>query len=88
MNELLNAVKIALRITVDAYDTEITALINAALADLGIVGIEKSYTDALIVQAVKTYVRMNFGSPSDYDRLKRAYDEQKAQMQSATGYGL
>lgn len=88
MNELLNAVKIALRITVDAYDTEITALINAALADLGIVGIEKSYTDALIVQAIKTYVRMNFGSPSDYDRLKRAYDEQKAQMQSATGYGL
>lgn len=88
MNELLNAVKIALRITVDAYDTEITALINAALADLGIVGIEESYTDALIVQAVKTYVRMNFGSPSDYDRLKRAYDEQKAQMQSATGYGL
>lgn len=88
MNELLNAAKIALRITVDAYDTEITALINAALADLGIVGIEKSYTDALIVQAVKTYVRMNFGSPSDYDRLKRAYDEQKAQMQSATGYGL
>lgn len=88
MNELLNAVKIALRITVDAYDTEITALINAALADLGIVGIESSYTDALIVQAVKTYVRMNFGSPSDYDRLKRAYDEQKAQMQSASGYGL
>lgn len=88
MNELLNAVKIALRITVDAYDTEIIALINAALADLGIVGIEKSYTDSLIVQAVKTYVRMNFGSPSDYDRLKRAYDEQKAQMQSATGYGL
>ena len=88
MNELLNAVKIALRITVDAYDTEITSLINAALADLGIVGIEKSYTDALIVQAIKTYVRMNFGSPSDYDRLKRAYDEQKAQMQSATGYGL
>ena len=44
--------------------------------------------DPLVVQAVKTYVRMSFGSPSDYDRLKRSYDEQKAQMQTATGYGL
>lgn len=87
---MLSAVKIALRITTTAYDTEIQALINAALADLNIIGIDTTTLseNALVVQAVKTYVRMNFGSPSDYDRLKRSYDEQKAQMQSATGYGL
>lgn len=87
---MLAAVKLALRITTTAYDTEIQALINAGLADLGLVGIDTTVLaeDALVIQAVKTYVRMNFGSPSDYDRLKRSYDEQKAQMQSATGYGL
>lgn len=83
---MLSDVKIALRITTDAYDSEILALIESAKADLGIVGITE--TDALVEQAIKTYVRLNFGSPSDYDRLKRSYDEQKAQMQSATGYGL
>lgn len=83
---MLDAVKLALRITTTAYDSEISALIESAKADLGIVGITED--DDLVKQAIKTYVRMNFGSPSDYDRLKRSYDEQKAQMQSATGYGL
>ena len=87
---MLTAVKLALRISTDAYDDELLALIDAARADLGIVGIDASNMigDPLVSQAVKTFVRMNFGSPSDYDRLKRSYDEQKAQMQSATGYGL
>lgn len=87
---MLTAVKLALRITTDAYDAELQALIKAALCDIGLVGVdtEKLLGSPLVVQAVKTYVRMNFGSPSDYDRLKRSYDEQKAQMQTATGYGL
>lgn len=87
---MLSAVKLALRITTDAYDTEIQALIDAAIKDIGITGVdaESLVEDALVVQAVKTYVRFNFGSPSDYDRLKRSYDEQKKQMQTATGYGL
>lgn len=87
---MLSAVKLALRITTDAYDAEIQALIDAAIKDIGITGVdaESLIEDALVVQAVKTYVRLNFGSPSDYDRLKRSYDEQKKQMQTATGYGL
>lgn len=87
---MLQAVKIALRVVTDAYDDEINALIQSALADIGITGTDSETLseDPLVVQAVKTYVRMNFGSPSDYDRLKRSYDEQKAQMQTASGYGL
>jgi len=87
---MLSAVKLALRITTDAYDAEIQALIDAAIKDIGITGVdaESLIEDALVVQAVKTYVRLNFGSPADYDRLKRSYDEQKKQMQTATGYGL
>ena len=87
---MLTAVKLALRISTNAYDNEIQDLIDAAYQDLGIAGIDTTILDGdpLVVQAVKTYVRMSFGSPSDYDRLKRSYDEQKAQMQTATGYGL
>ena len=87
---MLTAVKLALRISTNAYDDEIQALIDAAYLDLGIAGIDATTLvgDPLVVQAVKTYVRMSFGSPADYDRLKRSYDEQKAQMQTASGYGL
>ena len=84
---LLDSVKTTLGLTVTAYDGEVQDLIDAALADLGIAGVDSSdSTDALIVQAVKTYCRAHFKSPADYDRLKAAYDEQKAQLMTATGY--
>lgn len=86
---MLEKVKIALRITTTAYDTELTSLINAALKDMGIAGVnsfESTTTDQLIITAVTTYVKMNFGTVSDYDRLKASYDEQKAQLVTATGY--
>lgn len=85
---MLNEVKLALRITTNAYDSELQDLIDAAIADIGIIDVDASQPDALLLQAIKTYVRLNFGSPSDYDRLKRSYDEQKKQLQTATGYGL
>ena len=87
---MLNAVKLAMRLTTTAYDNEIERLINAACADIGIVGVTaESYTvDPLLKQAIITYCRLNFGTPDDYDRLKRSYDEQKAQLMTATGYGL
>ena len=85
---MIDKVKMALRLTTDAFDSEIMDLIAAALADLGLVGITADKTDALMVRAVVTYCRLHFGSPSDFDKLKAAYDEQKAQMISASGYGL
>lgn len=94
MDELLNSVKLALRITTDAFNGEITALINAALADLGIAGVDlntvgESYlTNPLIINAVITYAKINFGQVETdvYNRLKASYDEQKAQLSMATGY--
>lgn len=87
---MLNKVKIALRIATNDFDTEINDLILAACADLGIVGVEalSTTTDALLTRAIITYCRIHFGQPEDYDRLKKSYDEQKAQLISATGYGL
>ena len=84
---MLETVRRALHIATTAYDTELQALINAGLADLGLAGVDQSdTTDPLIVMAMVTYCRVRFGSPDDYSRLKKAYDEQKAQLQMATGY--
>lgn len=84
---LIDKCRTALRITTTAYDAEITEYIEAARLDLGIAGVEiPAEEDALVEKAIMTYVRMSFGSPDNYDRLKASYDEQKAQMQTATGY--
>ena len=86
---MLSKVKLALRITTDAFDSELTDLINAALLDLGIAGVnefEATTTDVLIIRAVITYCKVHFGEPDEYDRLKASYDEQKAQLGMATGY--
>ena len=84
---LLPKVKEAARITVDDFNGELTDKITAAQMDLGIAGVEVPDTfDALVSQAVITYCLMHFGLVDEYDRLKRSYDEQKAQLMTATGY--
>lgn len=90
METLLDKVKAAMRIKTEAYDASIQQLIDACIKDIGIVGVafDSATDDALLIQAVITFCRLNFGTPSDYDRLKLSYDEQKAQLISATGYGL
>ena len=86
---MIERVKLALRLSTDAYDVDVQGLIDAAYADLGIAGVyNASEGDPIIDRAVITYCRVHFGSPDDYERVKASYDEQKAQMQSATGYGL
>ena len=85
---MLEKVKLALRISTSAYDNEILDLISAAKADLKIAGIQGAEDDPLSSRAVITYCRVHFGSPDDYERVKASYDEQKAQLQMATGYGF
>lgn len=86
---MLERVKLALRITTDAFNTELNDLIEAALLDLGLAGVnsfESTTTDPLIIRAVITYCKLHFGEPDEYDRLKASYDEQKAQLGMSTGY--
>ena len=90
MAEALAKIKLRLLITTDAFDSVLTSLMNAALLDLGIAGVvgeEVLITNDLVLTAVTTYVQMMFNAePNEYDRLKKSYDEQKAQMSMATGY--
>ena len=84
---MLEAVKLALRVATSAFDDEIDGLISSAQLDLGVAGvILPDELDALVKTAIITYCRMHFGQPDDYDRLKRSYDEQKAQLATCTGY--
>ena len=77
----------ALRIKTVDFDDQITDLIESACLDLGIAGVEVTdKLDPILRTAIITYVRMHFGQPDDYDRLKESYDEQKAQLATATGY--
>ena len=84
---MLEKVKLALRIVTNAFDNELNDLIDAAQLDLGVAGvIVPSPIDALVNQAIITYCKMHFGQPDEYDRLKRSYDEQKAQLVTCTGF--
>lgn len=92
MAEALALVKLRLLITTDAFDSVLTSLMNAALLDLGIAGVNGEnaiISNNLVLTAVATYVQMMFNAePNEYDRLKKSYDEQKAQMSMATGYTI
>ena len=69
-------------------------MIAAAKLDLGIAGVVlPAELDEICQRAIITYCRMNFSYPdggghlnSSYDRMKSSYDEQKAQLSTATGY--
>ncbi len=92
-NELVTAlpkVKMALRLSEKDFDDQILGLMDAALGDLGIAGVNgvnAVISDSLVRQAVITYCKMNgFCDSSEFDRLKASYDEQKAQLSMATGW--
>lgn len=84
---LITAAKLAARITTNVFDGQVSDLLDAAFLDLGVAGVViPTEMDALVEQAAITYFLMNFGQPDEHDRLKRSYDEQKAQLATCTGY--
>ena len=84
---MLDKVKAALRITSDAFDDDLEQLIEAAQQDLGIAGVITN-DDPIVTRAIITYCGMNRINIDESQRawLKQSYDEQKAQLQTATGY--
>lgn len=85
--DLINAAKLARRMTTNAFDSEVARLLTAALRDLYVAGVDLPETASpLAVQAAITYFLCHFGEPDNYDRLKASYDEQKAQLATLTGF--
>lgn len=86
---MLRQVKTALRITTDAFDLELAGLIDAAMADLAIAGVDSDIDPEeipIVARAVCTYCKLNFGEPDNWEILKKAYDEQKAQLAMSRTY--
>lgn len=68
-------------------EQEITDIVNAFILDAGLAGVTTTdLDDPLVWMAAVTFVRLKYGSPDEYDKLKASYDEQKAQLSMATGY--
>ena len=75
---ILDDIKIALRISNTAYDSEIDDLISAARADLRLSGILESKVnddiDPLIKRAITVYVKAHFGwNNPDAEKLQQSY---------------
>lgn len=92
---MLDRVKLALLITSDDFDSELSVLIDAAAKDLGIAGVEglvvsTDSEDALVIRAIITYCGYQFelmhGSLDRSEAFKKSYDEQKAQLSMASDY--
>lgn len=96
---MLAECKLALRVTEADYDAELCALICAAVRDLEIAGVvipgkvefsgtedTSTLTDPLVMRAIITYVRANFGTPPDYEQLNASYKNQREQLANATNY--
>lgn len=86
MINILESVRMALRISKSDFDLELIRLINSAIDDLGIAGVRIDDPDGwpIVITAICTYCKMNFGQPENYDRLKKSYDEQKAQLSTSS----
>ncbi len=85
---LIDDVKMALRVTTQAYDAEISDLIESAKIDLGIAGVIVPEDNKVVNTAIKTYCKMNFGTPNpaNWEILKKSYDEQKAQLSTSSDF--
>ncbi len=85
---MLNKVKLSLRISGDMFDSEIQDLIEAALTDLKISGVVNTEeTDPLILRAVITYCKANFGyDNNEAERFQKSYDMLKQHLSLAGDY--
>lgn len=91
MQTALEKVKVAMRragVNVP-LDNEIVDLIETCMVDLSIAGVDgvnAIITDPMVRLAFITFCKMHDGEPDEFDRLKRTYDEIKAQMSMSTNY--
>lgn len=86
---MLENVKLALRITGDAFNTEISALIADCIAELQMLGVYETALadDSQILSIVIFYCKAFFGDPDESERWQKIYKDKLEKLQIATGYG-
>lgn len=88
MQELLEKVKLDLRLKNSAIDSDITDTINACLQDLRVTaGVpDPDLEDPLIIKAVKLYCRANYKT-DQIEVYQNLYNTLKASLSVAGEYG-
>lgn len=77
---MLDKVKLALRITSAAFDSELTALVAACKSDLGLAGIAADDTLELVQIAITMYCKAYFGENENSERWRDAYNQLKGAL--------
>ena len=90
---MLDKVKTALRVSSNTFDSEIQDLINAALADLRITGVNipnqggsSVLDDPLLIRAVIYYCKANYGYNEDSEKFQRTYEQLRDKLSLAGEY--
>lgn len=89
--EYLTSIRQYMRLTSTIHDSELEDLINAARADLVLGGVLPAKTedeqDPLIMRAVATYVKAEFGLDNDdSEKYRAAYKEQRNGLALSDSY--
>lgn len=87
---MLEKIKSSLRVKSTKLDVEIQDLIEAAKLDLKISGVTNiNEADPLIIQAVKTYCKANFGLDNkDSEKYQKSYDMLKQHLSLCGEYNV
>lgn len=91
VDELLSAAKLRVRKTAsDALDEDVKRLVDTALTDLKRIGVNSSWLttpdDPLIVEAVLSYVKANYGISDNYDTLIGIYNMVLTKIKGSSQY--
>jgi hypothetical protein len=85
--DLLEKVKLGLRLTADDLDGEIADVIAACKMDLQLAGIvHVSDDDPLIIRAATLYAKAHVGYDDNAERFQTAYDSLKLRLKLARRY--
>lgn len=88
---MLDKVKLALRISTDAFDDEITDLIDAAKMDLQLSGVktDNAEKDSLLQQAILLYCKSMFGLGNpDKSAYWESYQSMLRKLKLSSDYGM
>lgn len=90
---MLNIVKLALRITTTAFDSEITRLIAECIEEMQGLGVTVSTdeqtgvpTSDQVQGTIIAYCKWQFGSNDDSEKWREIFDRKLAQLKTMTGF--
>lgn len=84
---MIDAVKLTLRITTDAFDDELMMLINSCKIDLNLAGVNIiNEDDDRIRNAICLYCKANFGYCDDSQKFQNAYISLRDSMALSSKY--